>query len=391
MTPKKRPLRRIILALLGDEKQQRFSIPIAAILLSLIFGGIVILIIGKNPLIAYKSLLQGAGLWPKANYAGGKGLITDFMSFLDAWTPMLFASLSVAVAAKAGLFNIGVSGQMLIAGFAATVLVGYSGLAAVVAKPLVLLIGMVVGALAGGFIGWLKHRFNINEVVTAIMLNYIIQYITSFFIYTRYLEPVSRQSAYINAAARLTLNNVQVGNYKMVIPLAFPLAIIIAVLMHYLINKTRIGFEIRTVGLNKNAARYAGVNVGRTLVVSMLVSGALAGLAGVTYYLGYYASIQPRTLTSMGFDAIAVSLLGNSSPLGIIAASFLISAVFKGSTYMSSAVGVQDELASVIIGIILLFAACGAYIRYRSARARDKQREEDQLRKASAAEGGEAK
>ena len=186
MTPKKRPLRRIVLALLGDEKQQRFSIPIAAILLSLIFGAIVILLIGKNPLIAYKSLLQGAGLWPKANYAGGKGLITDFMSFLDAWTPMLFASLSVAVAAKAGLFNIGVSGQMLIAGFAATVLVGYSGLAAVLAKPLVLLIGMVVGALAGGFIGWLKHRFNINEVVTAIMLNYIIQYITSFFIFSSY-------------------------------------------------------------------------------------------------------------------------------------------------------------------------------------------------------------
>ena len=125
--------------------------------------------------------------------------------------------------------------------------------------------------------------------------------------------------------------------------------------------------------------------------MSMLISGALAGLAGVTYYLGYFASIQPRTLTSMGFDAIAVSLLGNSSPLGIIAASFLISAVFKGSTYMSSTVGVQDELGSVIIGIILLFAACGAFIRYRSARARDKQRDEDQLRKATPAKGGEAK
>lgn len=362
--------------LLGNERRQSVSIPLFAIVLSLLAGAVVILFLGKNPLTAYQNLLQGSGLLPKPSYAGYKSMLTDFTSFLNAWTPMLFASLSVAVALRAGLFNIGVSGQMLTAGFLTTLIVGYSSLAAPAAKPLVLVVGILAGAAVGGLIGWLKHQFNINEVVSSIMINYIAQYVISFFINTYYVNPVSRQSNAVSKAARLTLMDTPVGNLKMDIPLGIVLAVATAVLIKFLLDRTVFGYEIKCVGTSRNAAKYAGINVGRNVVASMVISGGLAGLAGVTYYLGYFGSIQPRVLPSTGFDAIAVSLLANSNPVGIIFSSFLITIISKGSTYMNSSSGLESEIASVITGVILLFSACGAFIRYKVKNFQDELEEE---------------
>ncbi len=368
--------KRIMVRLLGNERYQSVSVPLFAIALSLLAGAVVILFLGKNPLVAYQNLLQGSGLLPKPSYAGFKSMLTDFASFLNAWTPMLFASLSVAVALRAGLFNIGVSGQMLTAGFLTTLIVGYSSLAAPAAKPLVLIVGMLGGAAVGGLIGWLKHQFNINEVVSSIMLNYIAQYVISFFINTYYVNPVSRQSNAVSKAARLTLMDTPVGNLKMDIPLGIVLALLAAFLVKFLLDRTVFGYEIKCVGTSRNAARYAGIHVGRTMVASMVCSGALAGLAGVTYYLGYFGSIQPRVLAGTGFDAIAVSLLANSNPLGIIFSSFLVTIISKGSTYMNSSSGLESEISSVITGLILLFSACGAFIRYKVKEFQDEQKEE---------------
>ncbi|WP_148410588.1 ABC transporter permease [Murimonas intestini] len=369
-------MKKLIVKLLGNEKRQSMTIPIFAILVSLVAGAVVLGLLGKNPLSAYMNLLQGSGLWPKASYAGGKNMLTDFTSFLNALTPMLFASLAVAVALKGGLFNIGISGQMLCAGFVTTVVIGYSGLSSGIAKPLVLLLGIVTGALVGGLVGWLKFKFNINEVVSTIMINYIAQYVISFCINTFYVNPVSRQSNPVSKAARLTLMETQVGDLKMDIPLGIILAVIAAFIIRFLFNKTKLGYEIKTVGSSITAARYAGISVGRNMVLTMVISGALAGLAGVTYYLGYFGSIQPKVLPSTGFDAIAVSLLGNSNPIGIIFSSFLITIISKGSTYMSSAAGVEAEIASVITGLILLFSACSAYIAYKVKRAKSSLEEE---------------
>ena len=373
--------KRTMVRLLGNERYQSVSVPLFAIALSLLAGAVVILFLGKNPLVAYQNLLQGSGLLPKPSYAGFKSMLTDFASFLNAWTPMLFASLSVAVALRAGLFNIGVSGQMLTAGFLTTLIVGYSSLAAPVAKPLVLIVGMLGGAAVGGLIGWLKHQFNINEVVSSIMLNYIAQYVISFFINTYYVNPVSRQSNAVSKAARLTLMDTPVGNLKMDIPLGIVLALLAAFLVKFLLDRTVFGYEIKCVGTSRNAARYAGIHVGRTMVASMVCSGALAGLAGVTYYLGYFGSIQPRVLAGTGFDAIAVSLLANSNPLGIIFSSFLVTIISKGSTYMNSSSGLESEISSVITGLILLFSACGAFIRYKVKEFQDEQKEETERRK----------
>lgn len=368
-------LRKIFVKVLGNEKCQFITIPVFSILFGFIVGAIVILILGKNPLEAYGNLLQGSGLWMKEKYAGGRSMLTDFFSFVDSWTPMIFAALAVAVALKAGLFNIGVSGQMLAAGFIASITVGYSALAAPIAKPLVILVCLVVGALVGGLIGLLKHKFNINEVVSSIMINYIVEYVTAFFIYIKFVDPISRQSINISDAARLTLKSVPLGELKADIPLDIILAIVVTFIIKYIIDKTTFGYEIKAIGFNGHASKYAGMNVGRNLIIAMMISGGLSGLAGASYYLGYYCSIQPKVLTNLGFDAVAVSLLGNSSPTGILVSSFLINIINKGSTYMSSKAGLDAEIASVITGLILLFSACGAYIRYLAKKNEDKLEE----------------
>lgn len=327
---------------------------IISVIVGLVVGAIIIALLGKNPLSAYFNLLQGCGLAPKARYAAGSGMATDLLDYIDYLTPMVFAALGVAVALKAGLFNIGISGQMLFAGFLASATVGYSALAAPVAKVLVIAIGIVAGALLGGLVGWLKYRFNINEVVSTIMFNYIVSYVVSFIIQTKYIDPISRQSKNIGANARLTLQDINIGGYIFNIPLGFILAIICVIVVAFLMDHTVLGFELKSVGTNKTAARYAGMNVGRSLTLSMMISGALAGLAGVTYYLGYFASIQPRVLASTGYDAIAVCLVGSSNPVGIFIATLLLQIIPKGATYMSSTAGLESEIASVITAVILL-------------------------------------
>ena len=377
MKRKMNPITKFFVKILGDEKRQAYTIPVFAILLSLVVGAMVIAILGKNPLSAYWNLLQGSGIAPKARYAGSRSMLTDFLSFMDYWTPMIFAALSVAVALKAGLFNIGVSGQMLAAGFIASITVGYSALGAPIAKPLAILIAIVVGGIVGGIVGWLKYKFNINEVVSTIMINYIVEYVVAFFIHTRFIDPVSRQSVAVSAASRLTLKDVQIGGLKCDIPLGIVLAIIVALVIRFVFNRTTFGYELKAIGSNRKASLYAGISVGRKMVLAMIISGALAGAAGATYYMGYFASIQPKVLTNMGFDAVAVSLLGNSNPTGILFSSFLITVISKGSTYMSSRAGLDAEIASVITGLILLFSACGAFIKYLVKRSKDRMEELD--------------
>lgn len=359
------------------KKYEGILIPVIALILSLAVAGVVIAFLGKNPFTAFGNLLQGSGILPKPRYAGGKSMLTDFCSFLNYWTPMLFAALGVAVALKAGLFNIAISGQMLAAGFSSSIIVGYSSsLQGIIAKPLVILVSIVVGGAVGALIGWFKYRFNINEVVSSIMINYILQYVIAFFINMYYVDPVSRQSRAVGDASRLTLTNVDLGGYRYDIPLGMILALVVTIVIQFVFKKTTFGYELKAVGLNRKAAKYAGIHVGNTIVLAMFISGALAGLAGATYYLGYFASIQPKVLAAIGYDSIAVALLGNSNPIGILFASFLISVIGKGSTYMSSTAGLDAEISSVIISLILLFSACKVYIRHCIKKATDKRKTE---------------
>lgn len=354
--------------LLVNEKWTSLTVPLFCILLTLIVSSLFLLILGKNPLTAFYSFLAGNGFAPKTGYGGGTGMLSDFFQFLNVMAPMLLASLAFIFAYRCGLFNIGIAGQMLLSGFVATVTVGYAkGLSPWVALPLVVLIGVAVGGLMGAFVGYLKYRFNIHEVVSTIMLNYIVSYLTGFFINSYFVDPVSRVSRVISAPSRLTFARVDIGGYLCNIPLGIVLAVLAAFAVRFIQEKTVFGFELRAVGSSRSAARYTGIDVGRQIIFSMMISGILAGLAGVTYYLGYTNSMVPKTLASMGYDAIATALLGSSSPIGAIFASVLITVFQNGSNYMSSTLGVAKEIASVITGILLLFSACGGYFRYLAA------------------------
>ena len=352
---------------LGHEKWNSVTVPIFTIILTLIVSSIFLLILGKNPLTAFYSFLAGNGFAAKASYGAGNGMLSDFFAFLNIMAPMLLAALAFIFAYRCGLFNIGIAGHMLMSGFMATILVGYNkALPAAVAKPLVIIVGLVVGGLLGAFVGFLKYRFNIHEVVSTIMINYIISFLTGFFINSRYVDSITRSSKICSSAARLTWTKVLIGGYYCNVPLGIVVALIMVFVVKFIFDRTVFGFDLRAVGSNRNAATYAGINVGKSIIMSMMLSGCLAGLAGVTYYLGYTNTIIPKTLAGMGYDAIATALLGNNTPVGAIFASVLITIFQNGANYMSSTLGVAKEIASVITGILLLFSACSGFFRYLS-------------------------
>ena len=354
---------------LDDDRHARFSLPVLSILLTLVAASVLLLALGRNPMTAMTAFLRGSGLLPKPNYAGGQSMLSDFLSFLGILAPMLLAALGVIVAMKAGMFNIGIAGQMLAAGFVATATVGYSSLGAYVARPLVILVGIATGGVLGAAIGYLKHRFNIHEVVSSIMFNYIISYVTGFAINTYYVDAVSRSSRIGSSASRLSITGITVGGARLTLPIGIVLAIVGAFFLLFLLDRTVVGFEMKAVGLSKDCAQYAGVDVGRSIVLAMGLSGMFGGLAGVTYYMGYFNTIIPKELATLGYDSIAVALLGNVSPVGAVFSSVLITIFQRGSVYMSSTVGVPREIASVITGILLLFSACGIYMRHLAKKA----------------------
>ena len=242
-----------------------------------------------------------------------------------------------------------------------------------------LIIGLLAGASVGALIGWLKYKFNINEVVSSIMINYTLMYVFTFFINTFFVNPVTRQSNAVSDAARLTLVNVEAFGLKFNISLAFPLAILAAFVVRFVLDRMTTGFEIKAVGISREAARYAGISIPKNVVLAMTISGAMAGLAGVTYFCGYNASIQAGVVPGMGFDAIAVALLGNTNPIGCIFSSFLITVISKGSIYMSSQQGVEIEMADLITAIILIFAACSEFIRMYVGRIESEMKERKEV------------
>lgn len=207
------------------------SVSIFCIALTLIFSGILLLALGKNPFVAFYSFLQGNGFARKMSYGNGAGMLSDFFAFLNICAPMLLASLSFIFGYRSGLFNIGISGQMLLSGFLATVFVGYSDLPGILARPLVLLVGMSAGALLGGFVGFLKYRFNIHEVVSTIMINYIISYVTGFYINSKFVNQITRSSNVCASSARLTFTKVEIAGYSCSVPLGIGIAILGALLV----------------------------------------------------------------------------------------------------------------------------------------------------------------
>ncbi|GAB7192338.1 hypothetical protein NUM3379_30470 [Kineococcus sp. NUM-3379] len=308
---------------------------------------------------AYAALLEGAVYSP--DLSGGAALGPVSETLVNA-TPLILAGLGVALAFRVGLFNIGAQGQVVLGAIAAA-WVGFALDLPVVLHLLVALAGGVLGGTAwGALVGWLKARTGAHEVITTIMLNYVALNLLNFLLTVRgFQRPPYGQaiSEVVAPAARLPL---LLGS-PLRVHLGLLLALLAAVAVHWLFRSSRLGFRMRAVGANPDAARTAGMSVGRLQITAMALSGGLAGLAGASQVLGVTGSVTGSIAGSIGFDAITVALLGRNNPYGVVAAGLLFGGLRAGGVQMQSATGVPVDLVGVLQALIVLFIAAPALVR----------------------------
>jgi general nucleoside transport system permease protein len=331
-----------------ERKSGQFLIAFSAVILGLIAGGILMATIGENPFEGYKYMFKGSLMSMERI---GNTIATAIT--------LLFSGLSFAFAYKTGLFNIGGSGQMLAGGLAATIVAHYVFLP----RPLYLIV-LVLSALAGGALwgfipGFLKAKFNVHEVVSTIMMNWIAYWSIYYYIpaclKAPSLETESSSIAITQSLRSPFLSKLFTGSEY--INLGIFLAIIAILLINFCLKNTTLGFELRAVGANRSCAEYAGIPVNRSVILSMAISGALAGAAGLTYYTGYSLCMQIGVMPSQGFDGIAVSLLGASTPVGVLLASLFFGILQSGKGFMNAMTAVPPEIADTIISVIIYFTA----------------------------------
>ncbi len=336
-------------------------IPLLAVLSALIIGAVIIILtdgIGAV-LPAYSALFRGA-------FVGWNSISETLL----AATPLILAGLAVAVGFQAGLFNIGVEGQMTIGGLTA-VIVGFSfeGLPILVHLPLAIFAGFLGGALWGFIPGFLRAKTGAHEVITTIMLNFIAYRTLDYLLKLPFIQkegrfdPVS-EDVLPSALFPRILNWLPVENsQRLRLHLGFILALAIAWLIYWLLYRSTVGFEFRAVGANPSAAKYGGMGVGFTIVLVMAISGGLAGLAGSNETLGVVGRAVPGFTASIGFDAIALALLGRSHPGGVVMSAILFGALRAGGRTMQAQSDVGIDLIVVVQALIIVFIAAPELIR----------------------------
>ncbi len=333
---------------LEARKASPLVVSLSAVFLGIVAGCVFILCIGKNPFAGFERILFGA-LSNTRRIGNTLGMSTQ----------LILIGLSVAFAFKTGLFNIGAPGQMLIGGITGSILAYYLPLdmPRIIYLPLIVIASMLTGALWGFLSGLLKAKFNVHEVVSTIMLNWIAYWIVYDFIPRFIIDPtISVKSKPIETVHTLradwltSLTSFSTMNY------GFFIAIVMCVVVWFILQKTTLGFNLKAVGSNRFCAEYAGIKVNRSIMISMAIAGALASLGGLTYYCGYSNIMEMGKMPSEGFDGIAVALLGNCSPVGIF-----FSAIFFGILKMGrgslAATGIPTEIADTIIATIIYFTA----------------------------------
>jgi len=326
------------------------------VILALLVGAVLLFVSGANPITSYVALLRGAF-----------GDLTAFGRTLEKATPLLFSGLAISFAFKAGLFNIGAQGQLLLGAIvAAGIGFGVDGLPAYLHIPLALLGGAVAGGLFAAIPGLLKTSTGAHEVITTIMLNYVAINITDFL-----ADGIWKDTTPGNVVARTPKIFPTAEIPKIAgLPLGFVIALLFAVLVWWILNKTTLGFEVRTAGMNQRAAKYSGIKVSFTIILTMVISGILAGIGGAIETQGVVGRFQPGFNVGLGFDGITVALLGKTSPFGNIFAALLIGAMKAGSSRMQFDAGVAAEITSVIQALMLFFIAADMIVRW-IIRARD--------------------
>ncbi|GAA3680862.1 ABC transporter permease [Nocardioides ginsengisoli] len=311
---------------------------------------------------AYTALFQGSIY--NTNVEGFQARIRPLSDTLTFAAPLILAGLGVGLAFRAGMFNIGGRGQMLLAGAAA----GWVGigidLPLVVHLPLAILAGAVAGALWAGIAGFLKAQSGAHEVIVTIMLNYVGYYLV---FYALSKQGLLQAPGSLNPKSKPMPDSVILPKLlgdTFSLHAGFLIALAAVAFVWWLLNKSAMGFRFRAVGENPSAARASGIDVGRTYITVMLIAGALVGLAGVNQILGTSTSGVTVDLDAgIGFDAITVALLGRSRPLGILAAGLLFGALKAGGFSMAAAQGIPVEIVLVIQSLIVLFIAAPPLVR----------------------------
>ncbi|GGB56039.1 ABC transporter permease [Fictibacillus barbaricus] len=337
----------------NKNNKMKYLVPLISVLLGLLIGGIIMLVSGYQPVEAYVALFQG--IFGGSYYAG---------ETIRQMSPLILSGLAVAFAFRTGLFNIGVEGQLLV-GWLASVYVGiFVDAPAIIHIPLAILAAGAAGALWGSVPGILKARFKVHEVITTIMMNYIALYSTNEIIRNFMLAPGERtenikESASLASPFLQSITEYSTLHYGIIV------ALIAAVIMWFLLWRTTLGYELRAVGFNQHASQYAGINVSKNIVLSMAISGAFAGIAGSMEGLGTYQYMTINAaFTGVGFDGIAVALLGANSAIGVVLGAALFGGLKIGALNMQSIAGVPTELVGVVIALIIFFVACSYIVHW---------------------------
>ena len=339
------------------------AVPLAAVILGLLIGALLIVSQGASPIAAYSSLLKG-----------GLGDGDALLRTLQKATPLIFGGLAVAFAFKAGLFNIGGQGQLLVgAVFAAAVGFGVNGLPMVIHLPAALIAGALAGAIWGGIAGALKATTGAHEVIVTIMLNFVGGNLTDWLSANPWKDNsgnniVARTPLVEDSATIPTLGAVPVG---------FLLAVLTAIGCWMILERSTYGFEVRSVGQNRNAAHYAGIKVGWIMASTMAVAGTLAALGGAVESLGVDGRFEAGVNVGLGFEGITIALLARANPLGVIPAALLVGLMEAGASRMQFKAGVAPELIDVIQALILFFVAAPVIVRWL---LRMRQGDSEQLR-----------
>ncbi len=335
-----------------------FIIPIMAVMIALVVASVIIILIGEG------SFFERLGFLGRAYYELVRGAFGSAGAWINTFirmTPLILTGLAVGFGFRAGVFNIGAEGQMAMGALAATVFaVNASFLPVFLAIPLSMLVGMLTGAVWAGIAGFLKAKTGAHEVITTIMLNWIAYNITNWAVTAPFSSgvgvpksPEIATSTKLPALATAQANVLSVGLF---------VAITAALVIYVLLEKTSRGYEVKAVGFNPYSAEYGGISVSKNIILTMAISGALAGLAGTLESIGLYHRFYGTLSAGKGFDGISIALIGQNHPFGIIFASLLISGLRTGSNQMQF-VGVPKHIVTIIQAVIIFLVAADRIVR----------------------------
>ncbi len=327
-----------------------------AVIVALIIGGVVIALTGDDPFTAYKAMFDGAFV--------GKRQIAET---LIASTPLIIGGLSFAIAARAGMFNIGIEGQLIMGALAAGLVGTYNFGPRPIGIIVAIVAGITAGAVWGVIPGLLKGLSGAHEVITTIMLNYLALRVASY--------AVNSAADYLPVNPNLQATNPVRPENELPILLSgtrlhagIILAVVAALFLWWLLFRSSYGYKVRTVGLSPGAAAYGGISWKKTIIIAMAISGGLAGLVGTSETIGLqgrFYNVSP----GFGYTSIAVGLVGRNNPIGVIAAGLLFGVLKSGASQMQITAGISKDIVLVLQGIVILAVAASAYV----AMAREKR------------------